>query len=301
MQSSYLLNSDKNFETAITQLTGIGITNKQNSSVITIANDTSFENIIAVVKILITHKVAFALFDSYYPSPSDPGAYLSYSQEQNETENAWSMTLGNHGWSGGIYTITENNIALQIYNLVRNNLIDSIEIDKVIFSSHYEKEDIDRNRNKNALLYGIHATLHKIDPEYLIFGFFSSDNYGPYYIFKLTKDKLFIDSSATWHSQRHSLQGYLFEGVEMPGDQFNIAKELRDEIPLDLIKLNWAGFYTTGNKDEDRFILEFKTSDFHRTISIDSYAIETEELPVEIRNDRLKAESIVRQLTAYNK
>lgn len=301
MKSSYLLNSDKNFETTITQLSGIGITNKQNSSVITIANDTSFENIIALLHILRTHKVAFALYDRYYPSPSDPGAYLSYSQEQNETENAWSMTLGNHSWSGGIYTINENNIALQIHNLVRNNQIDSIEIDKVTFSSHYDKENIDRNRNRNALLYSIHATLHKIDPEHLIFGFFSSDNYGPYHIFKLTKDKLFIDSSETWHSQRHSLLGYLFEGVEMPGDQFDIAKELQDDIPLELIKQNWAGFYTTDNKNEDKFILEFKTSDFHRTISIDSYNIETEELPLEIRNYRLKAEHVVRQLTAYKK
>lgn len=296
MEISDLLNFDKDFETAITQLKGIGFTNKQ----INIANDTPFANILALLKILRTHKVSFALYDSYYPSPSDPGAYLSYSQKLNETEHAWSMTLGNHGWSGGIYTISENTIAWQIHNLAKNNQIDSIKIDNVKIASHYDKENTDRNRNRNALLYGIHATLHKIDPEYLIFGFFSSDNYGPYHIFKLTKDKLFIDSSQTWHSERHSRQGYLFEGVQMPGDQFNIAKELQAEIPLDLIKLNWAGFYTTGNKNEDKFILEFKTSDFHRTISIDSYEIETEELPLEIRNYKIKAENIVRQLTAYN-
>ena len=278
----------------LNQLKGIGIKNKQ----INIANDTPFENILALLKILRTHSVSFALYDSYYPSPSDPGAYLDYSQELNETADSWSMTLGNHGWSGGIYTINENNIALQIHNLVRNNQIDSIKIENVKIASHYDKENIDRNRNRNALLYGIHATFHKIDPEYLIFGFFSSDNYSPYHIYKLTKDKLFIESSQTWHSQRHSRQGYLFEGVELPADKFNIAKELQTEIPLDLIKQNWAGFYTTGNKNEDKFILEFKTSGFHRTISIDSYEIETEELPLKIRNYRIKAENIVRQLNS---
>lgn len=284
---------DKNFETEISQLKGINIT----SGVIKIANDTSFENIITLLKLLRTYKISFALYDSYYPSPSDPGAYISYSQELNETQNAWSMTLGNHGWSGGIYTINENNIALQIHNLTRNNQIDSIGIENVKIASHYKKENKDKNRNKNALLYGIHTTLNKIDPEYLIFGFFSSDNYGPYNVFKLTKDKLFIDSSETWHSQRHSLLGYLFEGLELSREEFNIAKELQYEIPFDLLKQNWSGFYTTGNKNEDKFILEFKTKDFHRTISIDSYDIETDELQVEIRNYKLKAENIVRQLT----
>ncbi|MCS3798479.1 hypothetical protein [Niastella sp. OAS944] len=289
-------NSDKNFETEISQLKGIDITSK----VIKIANDTSFENIIALLKILRTHKVPFALYDGYYPSPSDPGAYLSYSQEQNETENAWSMTLGNHRWSGGIYTISENNIALQIHNLVRNNQIDSIEIDKVVFFSHYEKENKDKNRNKNALLYGIHSSINNINPEYLIFGFFSSDNYGPYNIFKLTNDKLFIYNSETWHSQRHSRLGYLFEGPELSKEKFNIAKELQYEIPFDLLKQNWSGFYTTDNKNEDKFILEIKTKDFHRTISIDSYDIETDELPVEIRKYRMKVQNAVRQLMEYS-
>lgn len=163
--------------------------------------------------------------------------------------------------------------------------------------SHYDKKNIEENRNQNALLYAIHSDLIKIDSEYLIFGFFSSDNYIPYNIFKLTKDKLFIDSSRTWNSQRHTRQGYLFKGEEISRDKFEIAKELLNEIPIDLLKQKWKSFYTTGNKNEDQLILEFESSEFHRTISIDSYEIETEKTPLEIRNYRLKIENIVKQLT----
>lgn len=136
----------------------------------------------------------------------------------------------------------------------------------------------------------------KIESAYLIFGLFSSDNYSSYNIFKVTKEKLFIDSSGTWHSQRHTRQGYLFKGEEMSGDKFEIAKELLYEIPLDLLRQIWKGFNATGNKNEDLLILEFETSEFHRTISIDSYEIETEELPLAVRNYRLKIENIVKRL-----
>lgn len=69
--------------------------------------------------ILRNNKIAFAIYDSLYPSSGDPGAYLDYSQEKNEKANSWSMTLGNHGWTGGIYTIDEYIMARQILNLVQ--------------------------------------------------------------------------------------------------------------------------------------------------------------------------------------
>ena len=55
-------------------------------------------------------------------------------------------------------------------------------------------------------------------------------------------------------------------------------------------------YYTTGNRNEDQLILEFENSEFHKTISIDSYEIETELLPFKIKEYRKKIEKIISQL-----
>jgi hypothetical protein len=46
----------------------------------------------------------FEIYDAYYPSPSDPGAYICYAS-YDDSSDSFSMTLGNHGWTGGIYII----------------------------------------------------------------------------------------------------------------------------------------------------------------------------------------------------
>ncbi len=284
------------FELQVEKIEGLSIVENSNSRIVEFSNLITKESIKSLLALLRENKIAFSFHDSLYPSASDPGAYIDYSQEQNSSENTWSMTLGNHGWSGGIYTIEEKNIVIQINNLVRNSLLNSIRIDNVKIFSHYDKQNIDFNRNQNALIYGIHSDIIKIDSNYLIFGLFSSDNYSPYNIFKLTKEKLFIDKRATWHSQRHTQKGYIFEGEAMFRDKFEIAKQLLLEIPLELVTKKWNGFYTTGNKNEDQLILEFENLEFHKTISIDSYEIETENLPLEIKNYRQTIEKIVRKL-----
>jgi len=75
------------------------------------------------------------------------------------------MTLGNHGWTGGIYTISENNIALQIHHLVESGQIDSISIEDVKIFSHYEKQNSVRNKDQNALIYRIHSAKDKINTD----------------------------------------------------------------------------------------------------------------------------------------
>jgi hypothetical protein len=286
----------KTYETEIEQLKDFAVINRQNSKVIEIKKETTFENIFELLQILRKNNIAFSFYDSYYPSPSDPGAYLDYSQEKNEKDNAWSMTLGNHGWTGGIYTITENNITRQIHNLLKNNQIDSIKIDNVKIFSHYDKENRDNNENQNALIYGIHSAKERIKSNYLIFGIFSSDNYSPYSIFKLTGNQLFEDKRGTWHSDRHTKTGYIFQGELLDEAKFQIARELLNDIPIEFLTKKWRGFYTTGNKNEDQLILEFEESEYHKTISIDSYEIETENLPTEIKNFRRIIESITIKL-----
>jgi hypothetical protein len=290
-----LFKPKRTFESEIKQLKVFGIDDSQKNKVIKLDKRATENDISKLLKIFCKYDNAFSIYDIIYPSPSDPGAYISYSKKYNELENTWSMTLGNHGWTGGIYTIDERIIALQIYNLVSREQINTIQIENVNLFK-YDMENIDFNRNQNALIYGIHSNISKIETDYLIFGIFSSDNYNPYYIYKLTKDKLFVDKSGVWNSKRHSKDGYIFKGEELSSTKFEITKELSTQIPLELVTKKWNGFYTTGNKNEDQLILEFQNSKFHRTISINSYELETDMLPIEIGQFRRNIEKIITKI-----
>src|SRR5690606_24975757 len=145
------------FESEIAKLKTFTIADRQGVEIVEISREATFDDITELLLVLRKHRIAFALYDPYYPSPSDPGAYLSYSQEKNKTPNAWSMTLGNHGWTGGIYTISENNIAVQIHHLVDSGEINSISINDVKIFSRYKKENAERNRDRNALISRIHS------------------------------------------------------------------------------------------------------------------------------------------------
>lgn len=146
------------FESDVAKLKSFTITDREGEKIVEISGAATFEDIRELLCVLRKHKIAFALYDPYYPSPSDPGAYLSYSQKKNKTPDSWSMTLGNHGWTGGIYTISENNIAVQIHHLVDSGEINSININDVKIFSHYKKENAERNRDRNALISRIHST-----------------------------------------------------------------------------------------------------------------------------------------------
>lgn len=142
----------------VNKIAGLKIVQKSNSIAIAIDQNLQIETVRILLQILRENKVAFALYDSFYPSASDPGAYFDYSPEQNVDNSTWSMTLGNHGWTGGVYSIEENVIANQIHNLIKHKQIDSIRIDDVKIFSHYGKKIAELNVKQNELISGIHPT-----------------------------------------------------------------------------------------------------------------------------------------------
>lgn len=260
------------------------------------------ETIEKLLNILRENKISFSFFDKLYPHGEKSGATFAYSQEKNDLDNYWSMTFHyqDSTWTGGIYSISQKNIIIQIVDLLKRKLLDSISIDRVKLLLNEEKVYIEFDHNQNAKIYGLHADMVRINSDFVVFGIFTSDNYSPYLIYKLTKDKLYVDNRGIWHSQRHTKKGYVFEGAELSSEAFEVAKELIENIPLDLLKPEWEGFYTTGNKNEDKLILEFANNDFHRTISIDSYEIEISDLPETIRQYWFKVENILLRLKEIN-
>jgi len=94
----------------------------------------------------------FGLYDALYPSLSDPGAYLSY----RPSNGTWKMTLGNHGWSGGIYDIEPSTICSQLKNLHDKGLLKGLGLDGVCFFSHYALESQEKSRAMNERLRQIH-------------------------------------------------------------------------------------------------------------------------------------------------
>ena len=76
------------FESEIAKLKTFTIADRQGVKIVEIAREATFEDITELLLVLRKHRIAFAIYDPYYPSPSDPGAYLDYSQEKNETPNS---------------------------------------------------------------------------------------------------------------------------------------------------------------------------------------------------------------------
>lgn len=281
------------FADRVNGLEGVSTVYRGAHRVIGLHKEVSHEVIAQLLALLRERQMSFSVYDPLYPSPSEPGAYMAYRPEPDTAAPAWSMTLGNHGWSGGIYTIKERNMVLQLGHLVRLGLIDSIGIDDVSFFAHYDKVYPDRNYNENARLVGLHGDIRQLCVDHLIFGSFVSDSWSSYYLYKLTADELLVDKNETWHSQRHSRHGYVFKGARLPEEQQALAAPLLHTIPAGLLDGTWSGFYTTGGKEEDRLVLAFGNDDFYRTISINSYETETEDLPEAIRDYRLEVERII--------
>lgn len=131
---------------------------------------------------------------------------------------------------------------------------------------------------------------------YLIFGTFLSDNYGSYSIYKLTRDKLYVDKREVWHSQRHMAKGYTFHGEELSHYKFELVKDLLNNCPAALLDKQLKTFYTTGNKNEDKLVIEISNDQFTKSITIDSYEVETEKLPTDLRNFRELVERVLKIL-----
>lgn len=126
-------------------------------------NALSAEDFGRLLQSIRRHVGEFALFDPLFPSVSDPGAYFSYCALP-PLPKRWHMTLGNHGWSGGIYQIEEQTILCQLENLWRQGKLNSVSIDHVNFFHHRPRQSGEANNTMNARLMQIHKTVANDGP-----------------------------------------------------------------------------------------------------------------------------------------
>ncbi|KFC22694.1 hypothetical protein [Epilithonimonas lactis] len=112
---------------------------------------TSISKLDDLFEIFEKHKFKFDVFDAQYPQISDEGAYFSYSFDK-----VWKMTLGNHGWSGGIYIIDKEVIINQLTNLtILENKIE-LKIRNVNFFKQFTEKSDSENFEMNGRLKEIH-------------------------------------------------------------------------------------------------------------------------------------------------
>jgi len=97
-----------------------------------------------------------AFHDIIYPTISDPGAYFDYSVKKAKLNGFWSMTFGNHGWTGGIYHIRIGTVSKQIFNLVNKGKIDRIQISNVIFFMHKEVMSKEKSEAMDIEIFKMH-------------------------------------------------------------------------------------------------------------------------------------------------
>lgn len=114
--------------------------------------DLSLDAFASLLSSMMENGTEFAFFDTDYPSPSDPGAYFNYSPRGGE----WRMSLGNHGWSGGIYVIETEVVCRQLQKLNSKGALEALTIDGVLFARHYKPETPLQNQEMNARLKEIH-------------------------------------------------------------------------------------------------------------------------------------------------
>ena len=100
-------------------------------------------------------KGIFEIYDSFYPSPSDPGAYISYAN-YDSCKNTWEMTLGNHGWSGGVYCVENSVVVDQLLHISTKEKAIELITKGAVFFSHYEAEPEEKNTEMNLKLAEIH-------------------------------------------------------------------------------------------------------------------------------------------------
>lgn len=108
----------------------------------------------AVFQVLREGGLDFGFFDERYPSPSDPGAYFSYSP--SGAAGRWRMTLGNHGWTGGVYEIDDGTVRRQLRDLVARDLLRAVEVGDVCFFSRKPDESAAASRAMNRKLLRLH-------------------------------------------------------------------------------------------------------------------------------------------------
>jgi hypothetical protein len=135
------------------------IEKKGRKTFIVFNEDTSLKQIQGLLEWLWKLKFEFTFHDTIYPTISDPGAYFSYSTKKSIGKDHWSMTLGNHGWTGGIYQIRKTTVNQQVYNLFMRKKLKEVGITDVAFFSHYNRESPERSRIKDQEILQMHTQI----------------------------------------------------------------------------------------------------------------------------------------------
>ena len=143
------------FEDAILAIPGADIRTRHERRILSFPSTLTWEEAGLIISLLRKHKIDFEVYDFFYPSPSDPGAYITYFL--NEGDEGWKMTLGNHGWTGGVYTITDNVIQQQLYSLAGKTGKLELSIDNVRGFRHYSEKSPEQNKKENEKIYAMHG------------------------------------------------------------------------------------------------------------------------------------------------
>lgn len=154
---SYPKKADTEFERFIELNPNFNLAQKNNVSFINININVKLEDIELLLEKLWYEKFEITFHDTIYPTLTDPGAYFSYSTKGSENNSFWSMTYGNHGWSGGIYNIKKRTVAKQISNLIQTKSINKIQITNVTFFSSYEIKDEESSIKKDFEIFEMHS------------------------------------------------------------------------------------------------------------------------------------------------
>ncbi|GAB5523199.1 MAG: hypothetical protein Roseis2KO_10710 [Roseivirga sp.] len=121
-----------------------------------IDNEIGTDEVSELLKTLHQEKLEITFHDTVHPTLSDPGSYFSYSTNKSKDQGHWSMTYGNHGWSGGIYQIRGFTLAKQIVNLIKKEKLDRIQISNVTFFSHFGVKSDEESKAKDAEIQEMH-------------------------------------------------------------------------------------------------------------------------------------------------
>lgn len=143
----------------LNSLAGIQVIEKGKGQ-IQLTEQVTLEQVQHLLDVFRKHGREFAIYDPCFPSPSDPGAYFSYSPEK-ALLNTWNMTLGNHGWTGGIYVIDEKTVALQLKNLAARKLLEQVDLGGACFFSRYSPVEKARNERMNEQLLILHLNMEE--------------------------------------------------------------------------------------------------------------------------------------------
>jgi hypothetical protein len=116
----------------------------------------SLEVIQTLLDALRNEGLEFRFHDPLYMDEED-GAYFSYRPGSEPSRAVWEMTLGNHGWSGGIYEVDSAVLCRQLKGLHDRGLLEEVGLERVCFFAHYPRQDTEANLRLNQELRELHG------------------------------------------------------------------------------------------------------------------------------------------------